>query len=84
MVNPIGRNYPNNLYQTERERGKTARRKTANEAEGVIVNISHSPDTEDDFEKRVEKLKKLVKEGKYPLDRDKLAEKILQFLTDVG
>jgi len=83
MVNPIGGKYWNEIYSNGKKREKTLKGE-GNRNEGVVINIAKSFDVKGDIESKVETVKKLIKEGKYPLDRDKLAEKILQFLTDVG
>ena len=68
----------------EKTKEKNIRSPKNLENTGVVVNISQNIDTKERLDEKVERIKKLVREGKYPLDRDKLAEKILQFLTDVG
>ena len=84
MVNPISGRYWNNTYRTEKTKEKNIRSPKNLENTGVVVNISQNIDTKERLDEKVERIKKLVREGKYPLDRDKLAEKILQFLTDAG
>ena len=86
MVNPIGGGKINPYLEGfNRENTPKRSKKMENPTGGVIVNINSSEDDgEILLQKRVEDIKKLVKEGKYPLDRSKLAEKILEFFTDGG
>ena len=87
MVNPIGGG-KFNPYTEGLESRNTPKKGKSNRVKpngGVIVDINPSEEVEDTLlEKRVEEIKKLLREGKYPLDRSKLAEKILEFFTDEG
>jgi len=85
MFNPIeGRNYirTNERLEIKRKQNKGAEVKIK---QGVFVEINNSQEVELDSnltKKRIEKLKQLIKEGKYPIDHRKLAEKVLKFLLN--
>lgn len=86
MVNPIGGRKVNPYLDSfNRENTQKRLKKMETSTKGVIVDINPLEEGEETFLKRkIEDIKKLVKEGKYPLDRSKLAEKILEFFTDGG
>ena len=86
MVNPINRSIKNTYQQTgERKRNLKEEEKNKAISGGVIVNISNAQLAEEQsIKNKVETIKTLLKEGKYPLNREKVAETILKFLTDVG
>ena len=87
MLNPVGGGrfnpYPERV---ERENSpKRVRNERTKTNGGVVIDITPSEEGENILlERRVEEIKRLLKEGKYPLDRSKLAEKILEFFTDGG
>ncbi len=72
--------------RVERTQKRNTRNNTAT-PEGVKISIN--PEVVESVdgllaERKIDELKKLIKEGKYPLDREKLAEKIVNFLLDGG
>jgi len=81
MINRVERGGFNYLESITKDRQRK-RKQAANS--GVVVEITTLPDTNEEIldPNRLEKIKKLIKEGKYPLDHQKLAEKIVDFLID--
>ncbi len=72
--------------KVERTHKRNARNNTAT-SEGVKISINPEVvESVDELlaERKINELKELIKEGKYPLDREKLAEKIVNFLLDGG
>jgi len=87
MINPIGGGSLDSQYGGIRKNKKLSNplNSTEKNTDGVIVEIKQNKiDEEERLEERVKKIKKLIKEGKYPLNYAKLAEKILDFFTDGG
>ena len=82
MINPIERGGFNN-FKTFLSRKKIKTKYSGKEVD-VIVDISTSSKVASERinKNRLEQLKRLIKEGNYPLDRQKLAEKIVNFLLD--
>ncbi|HID78994.1 MAG TPA: flagellar biosynthesis anti-sigma factor FlgM [Aquifex aeolicus] len=84
MINPIGGGGIN--FQRSYERATKSGTKGGKETitdDGVFIDLPNGENPlRETAEDRVERLKKLISEGNYPLDRSKLAEKILDFLTD--
>ena len=86
MVNPVGgnRRIDNPIGEVSKrgrpQRGKSDRKDNRG---GVVVDISSAGGVETgQLEEKIERIKRQLKEGTYPLDRNKLAEKILEFFTD--
>jgi len=52
--------------------------------EGVVLEIQSLEVEDKPASQKVERLKKLIKEGRYPLKPERVAEKLIDFLTDVG
>jgi len=82
MINPVERGGFRNFEKTLRVRKQRNEKKL--KSGGVVLEISTSLEVSEEkiTDKRLEELKKLIKEGNYPLDRQKLAEKIVNFLLD--
>ena len=84
MINPIRGGGTN--FQRTYERATKSKTKGENETvsnDGVVIDLPKGVNSlGETAEEKVERLKKLIREGNYPLDRSKLAEKILDFLTD--
>jgi len=53
-------------------------------SEGVVLEIQSLEVEDKPASQKVERLKKLIKEGRYPLNPERVAEKLVDFLTDVG
>jgi len=83
MINPIGGGGINFQKIYERTLKGQRREKRLNPEGGVVIDLPKGVNSRNETaEEKVERLKKLIREGDYPLDRNKLAEKILEFLTD--
>lgn len=87
MLNPIGGNRridnPIGEVSARRERTRKGKNSITDNRGGVVVDISSTSKGESgDLEAKIERIKRQLKEGKYPLDRNRLAEKILEFFTD--
>ena len=82
MLNPVERGGFRNFEHSIS--GKRKRVGKSSNSEGVIVEISSSMETIEEkiTDKRLKELKRLIKEGNYPLDHQKLAEKIVNLLLD--
>jgi len=82
MINPIERGGFRNFEKTLS--GRKQRNEKKLKSDGVVLEISTPVEVSEEkiTDKRLEELKKLIKEGNYPLDRQKLAEKIVNFLLD--
>ena len=80
MINRVERGGFNYLESIAKDKQRK-RNKTSNS--GVVVEITTAPNKEETLDpQRLEEIKKLIKEGNYPLDHRKLAEKIVDFLMD--
>jgi anti-sigma28 factor (negative regulator of flagellin synthesis) len=83
MINPIRGGGFN--FEPKRDIKNLSKRKEKKSVEDEVVLEIQNVEIENlSASQKVEKLKKLIKEGKYPLDPQKVAEKLINFLTDVG
>jgi len=89
MLNPVGGNRgidrPIGEISKREKTGKERTQRETDRKKGVIVDISTPGGVVDqDLETKIELIKRRIREGNYPLDRTRLAEKILDFFTDGG
>jgi anti-sigma28 factor (negative regulator of flagellin synthesis) len=87
MINSIrGIGNIENSQYTERQSKKVRKQgKNKKMNGGVVIEISTNREIfkETGASERAEKIKKLIKEGKYSVDLQKLSEKLIHFFTDV-
>ena len=87
MIDPIkGIINIENYQYTERKSQRVRKQsKSKRMSGGVVIEFSVSMETSDEIgaSKRAEHIKKLIKEGKYEVDLQKLSEKLINFFTDV-
>jgi anti-sigma28 factor (negative regulator of flagellin synthesis) len=85
MINPVGGGGINFHKSYEKSLKRVRSNSNINPEEGVVIDLPKGGSLiRETAEEKVERLKKLIREGNYPLDRSKLAERILDFLTDGG
>jgi len=87
MVNPIkGIGNIENYQYTERKSQKVRKQnRISRNGDGVIIEISLDRESLEELSasEKAKRIKNLIKEGKYPIDLQKLSEKIVDFFTNV-
>jgi anti-sigma28 factor (negative regulator of flagellin synthesis) len=83
MINPIQRG-GFNLEPNKNIKNIVKKKEKKTPKMAIIVELNTTEVEDINASKKVETLKKLIRVGKYPLNPKKVADKLLNFLTDVG